>query len=650
MAHNGVAGRPSCLSLRSIITDPGRHLSQVSPGVTLALALIAIFLIQGIDTQPLATWTLIISAVLFTVLARGLPRRLGYLTAFITFIFIFLGNYIPQSLRTGDWHHLSTVSSAAIPACMRTAQIFAGLIWLATTRLSALTNFVSIACSRLRLPNYFTALILSGFGVAPKLLAEYRVVRAALLVRSQIEGTLWAKLKREWRMRRRALFAIVARIFDDAASLAFSVAVTTENSPAGKISAIVACKGDHRQKIMREGIYKFIGPCREDTIQFARSISGFIPYFRPDLTGSAQLIIDGQSTQDQPECDWLASHISFVSDDIWESLPYPTAADHIKIIGVSNEQIAGWSTFFDVGHLISRDVSTLSGGEKIRLALSLALAHEKSVIVLLHVLAQLDQSIRARFQEWLRQSPQQRMPRCNSAVIACETQSDLLPNDLGIAIFAEPTDSSAQMENHLAADLTLPGVNAPVRLSVRNLRVVRAEHVIIPDLSFDIRAGEIVALTGPNGSGKTTVALAISGVLSLAGGKVEYSKIGIAFQEGKWQLSGPTCRDEIELGFLEQPDLLASEIVQQECAWCGVEPEGLTLSLGENGTRLMSVASMVQHAQMLVLDEPTADLDPYVRVQLTSRVTALVKAGFGVLLISHDPWVLKLAHRGIKLG
>jgi energy-coupling factor transport system ATP-binding protein len=216
-------------------------------------------------------------------------------------------------------------------------------------------------------------------------------------------------------------------------------------------------------------------------------------------------------------------------------------------------------------------------------------------------------------------------------------------------MFGSSTASSDQTVTPLTADLILPSADAPVRLSVHNLRVVRAEHVVIPDLSFDIRAGEIVALTGPNGSGKTTVALAISGVLSLAGGKVEYSKIGIAFQEGKWQLSGPTCRDEIELGFLEQRNPLASEIVEQECAWCGANPDGLTLSLGGNATRLMSVASMVQHTYMLVLDEPTADLDPYVRVQLTDRVTALVKAGFGVLLISHDPWVLKLAHRGIAL-
>jgi ABC-2 type transport system ATP-binding protein len=192
----------------------------------------------------------------------------------------------------------------------------------------------------------------------------------------------------------------------------------------------------------------------------------------------------------------------------------------------------------------------------------------------------------------------------------------------------------------------------PKVLSVMNLRKEYGSTLAVDGVTFDVGRNEIVGLLGPNGAGKTTTINMILGVLEPTSGSVSIEDLDIAkhrsralertnFAATYAQLPGnltvyqnlkifgliydvPNLRDRIE-ALINQFDLQAFRNVK-----CGV------LSSGEQ-TRVSLAKAMLNSPHLLLLDEPTASLDPAAASEARDKIREFASDGpGGVLWTSHN--------------
>jgi cobalt/nickel transport system ATP-binding protein len=182
-------------------------------------------------------------------------------------------------------------------------------------------------------------------------------------------------------------------------------------------------------------------------------------------------------------------------------------------------------------------------------------------------------------------------------------------------------------------------------------------------VDFHLNAGETVALLGPNGSGKTTFVLHLNGLLrgqgrvSVSGLTVEPKnipairrKVGIVFQDSESQLFMPTVLEDVAFGLLNRG---LDSVTARARASAALETVGMSaaaarapyhLSAGEK--KRVAVAGIVaMEPEVLVLDEPTASLDPPGQRSLAGLVADLPQAK---ILVTHDvPFALALCQRAV---
>jgi ATP-binding cassette subfamily B protein len=181
------------------------------------------------------------------------------------------------------------------------------------------------------------------------------------------------------------------------------------------------------------------------------------------------------------------------------------------------------------------------------------------------------------------------------------------------------------------------------------------------DVSLDIQAGQVVALVGENGSGKTTLAKLISRLYLPESGRITWDgtdtadldagqlrrRIAVIFQDfARYDL---TARENIGLGAVEHidnpPAIQAAARHAGAAGYLAALPDGYEtiLSPEYDGGRDLSVGqwqrvalarAFIRDAPLIILDEPTASLDPRAEHDLFTRIRTLYK-GRTVLLISH---------------
>ncbi|MDR1600695.1 MAG: energy-coupling factor ABC transporter ATP-binding protein [Oscillospiraceae bacterium] len=190
-------------------------------------------------------------------------------------------------------------------------------------------------------------------------------------------------------------------------------------------------------------------------------------------------------------------------------------------------------------------------------------------------------------------------------------------------------------------------------LTARNLTVTYPDGGRgVEDVSFDIESGESVALAGGNGAGKTTLLLALVGILPAKAGSVEvgglrFSKenrveyrraVGLVFQNPDDMLFMPRALDDImfgprNLGLSEtEARQRAYEVITELGIDHLAERSPLKLSGGEK--RMAGLAAVLaMRPSALLLDEPTAFLDPRARRVLIRALERLPQAK---LIATHD--------------
>lgn len=191
--------------------------------------------------------------------------------------------------------------------------------------------------------------------------------------------------------------------------------------------------------------------------------------------------------------------------------------------------------------------------------------------------------------------------------------------------------------------------------------------VALDGMDLEVGAGERVAVLGPNGAGKSTFVLHLNGILAPQSGTVEVGgmpvgpatvaevrrRVGLVFQDPDDQLFMPSVADDVAFGpanlGLRGEDLRAR--VAEALAAVGLPETGGRaphhLSLGQK--RRAAVATVLaMRPELLVLDEPTANLDPAARRELAEVLATLELT---TLVVTHDlPYALQLCPRAVLLA
>ncbi len=200
-------------------------------------------------------------------------------------------------------------------------------------------------------------------------------------------------------------------------------------------------------------------------------------------------------------------------------------------------------------------------------------------------------------------------------------------------------------------------------IQVEHLSYTYASHTSLArsalvDVSLELRPGERVGILGPSGSGKSTLAGLLAGLSKPASGRVlldgvaahdrsaaaraHRQRIGLALQRPEDQLFEQTVFKEVTFGPRNLG--LAEAEIEERAAWAldmvGLdsalaERNPLTLSGGEM-RRLALAGILAMRPEVLILDEPTAGLDPQGRADLLSRIGDWQQAtGLTLVIVSH---------------
>ncbi|MCC6375487.1 MAG: ATP-binding cassette domain-containing protein [Microbacteriaceae bacterium] len=327
---------------------------------------------------------------------------------------------------------------------------------------------------------------------------------------------------------------------------------------------------------------------------------------------------------------------------------------------------------------LDQPTSTLSGGQKQRLALAGVLAMRPGLLLLDEPTANLDPDgvkevvkavtavaeltratvvvVEHRVDIWLPIIDRVIVLGGDGTILADGTPRQVLRDnirtlsDAGIWLpnFRPPTFRSATGPRELLVSTEKLGVGW--------------DRTILDEITIQVRAGATTAITGPNGVGKTTLALTLAGLLEPKAGKLIaepmlrsgispdpiswrsrelIGRIGTVFQNPEHQFLRQTVRSEIAVG-PKSLKLAASEVTRR----CDellerlrlehlAEANPFTLSGGEK--RRLSVATVLaSRPKLLVLDEPTFAQDQRSWLELIALLAELLSSGSGILASTHD--------------
>lgn len=207
-------------------------------------------------------------------------------------------------------------------------------------------------------------------------------------------------------------------------------------------------------------------------------------------------------------------------------------------------------------------------------------------------------------------------------------------------------------------------------LRLSNLRTGYGAHSVLEGVDLEVRSGEIVALLGSNGSGKTTTINAISGVIPIWGGSIEYNNQRVdglhpsaivrlrlvQCAEGRQLFPHLTVLENLRLGsyarHLSKRDMRAGidriyelfpVLLERRSQMAG------TLSGGQQ--QMLAIGRALMAAPLLlIMDEPSLGLAPLLVTQLFALIDRINRMGTTILLVEQNAVAsLKIAHRAYVL-
>ncbi|MES2069770.1 MAG: ABC transporter ATP-binding protein [Pseudomonadota bacterium] len=206
-------------------------------------------------------------------------------------------------------------------------------------------------------------------------------------------------------------------------------------------------------------------------------------------------------------------------------------------------------------------------------------------------------------------------------------------------------------------------------LSIRDLAISYGHIEAVKGISLDLHEGEITALVGANGAGKSTSLLAVSGLLKPTSGQVLFDgkdltrlpphqivQSGVVqVAEGRAILTTLTVRENLELGAYTRKDRLQ---VLKDLAWVfalfpvlKTRESGLAGNLSGGEQQMLAIArALMAKPRVLLLDEPSMGLAPLMVQEIFRVLKEINQTGLTILLVEQNVrQALKIAQRGYVL-
>ena len=380
-----------------------------------------------------------------------------------------------------------------------------------------------------------------------------------------------------------------------------------------------------------------------------RALGGLVPHFHGGRF-AGRVVVGGRDTRTVRPAE-LAGTVATLFQEPEEQVVLTRVLAEVSFglenLGTAPEEInpRALAALTAVGaeHLADRPVAELSGGELQRVCLASALALEPELLLLDEPSSQLDREVAEELFDYAR------LHGC--AIVVAEQRPELPLAHADRVVFLR----DGRIEDGLPPAWTEP---PPTWLSEVEAgeEIVRLDGIsyaypggppVLVDESLALRRGEVVALVGPNGVGKTTMAKVATGLLAPGGGRVlRFGTAAYLPQDPGRYLITETVLDEVALAAGEQRALRALEALEL-VAFARRHPRDL--SSGER-ERLAIATVLAVEPDLLALDEPTRGVDPERKRELAALLREQAPSR-ATLVVTHDrAFALSVADRTVALG
>ena len=406
--------------------------------------------------------------------------------------------------------------------------------------------------------------------------------------------------------------------------------------------------------------------CGKTTL--TRLINGLIPqFFAGDLSG--EILLDGENLADLPMYR-IAGKVGSVFQNPRTQF-FNVDTDSEIAFGMENEavpqkemerRVAETAKALHIENLLSRNIFALSGGEKQKIAFASVYAMNPEVYLLDEPSSNLDMTAIYDLREHLRLIKSQ-----GKTVIVAEHRlyyladvadriiclksgriaGDFTPEQF-LSLSAEKRQSmglrAIDLQDEKPVCAAVP--KQPPVLELKNVTLSYKKQPVLSDISLQAAPGDIIAIVGHNGVGKTTFSRALCGLHKEASGsylwngkaqkpKERMKRSYMVMQDVNYQLFAESVEAECTFG-IQQPDTALAEQTLQELGLAPFrERHPNTLSGGQK-QRLAAATSMACGKELLVFDEPTSGLDYDSMVRLSALIQRLSDMGKVIFIVTHD--------------
>ena len=406
--------------------------------------------------------------------------------------------------------------------------------------------------------------------------------------------------------------------------------------------------------------------CGKTTL--TRLINGLIPqFFEGDLSG--EILLDGENLADLPMYR-IAEKVGSVFQNPRTQF-FNVDTDSEIAFGMENEAVpqdqmaqcvAETAKALHIENLLGRNIFALSGGEKQKIAFASVYAMNPQVYLLDEPSSNLDMTAIGELREHLRLIKSQ-----GKTVIVAEHRLYYLVDVADRIIYLEngriagdftpkqfmtlSTEERQSMglralDLHEEKPVCAAVPEQPPVLELQNVALAYKKQPVLSDISLQVAPGDVIAVVGHNGAGKTTFSRALCGLHKESSGsylwdgkpqrtKERMKRSYMVMQDVNYQLFAESVEAECTFG-IKHPDTELAEQTLQELGLASFgERHPNTLSGGQK-QRLAAAASMVCGKELLVFDEPTSGLDYDSMVRLSSLIRQLSNMGKIIFIVTHD--------------